>query len=100
MVASVKKIIVMMALTDKFGDKKFKKQGTLPVTGRKCTSMLVSNEAVFEFTNNGVVLKEVSKSTNVEKIRQMTDVEFIVADNLGVMEDNFAKYTGEEVDEF
>ena len=41
--ASVKRIIVVMALTDKFGDKKLKKQGTLPVTGSKCTSMLISD---------------------------------------------------------
>ena len=65
----VKKIIVLMALTDKYGDKKFKKQSTLPITGSKCVKMLISNEAVFEFTPNGVILKEVAKGMTVEKIR-------------------------------
>ena len=92
--ASVKRIIVLMALTDKYGDKKFKRQGTLPITGPRCTSMLIGDEAVFEFTPNGVILKEIAKGQTVEKIRAITDVDFRVADNLGFMEDNFSKYCG------
>ena len=41
--AAVKRIIVLMHLTDKYGDKKFKKVGTIPITGSKCTSMLISD---------------------------------------------------------
>lgn len=33
LVASVRKIIVLMALSDKFGDMKFKKSIDLPITG-------------------------------------------------------------------
>ena len=33
LVSSVKKIIVLMALTDKYGEMKFKKEIDLPVTG-------------------------------------------------------------------
>ena len=41
---------------------------------------------------NGVILKEVARGQTVENIRTLTDVDFIVADNLGIMEDNFSKY--------
>ena len=43
LVSSVKKIVVVMALTDKFGDKKFRKTTDLPVTGAGCVSTLVSD---------------------------------------------------------
>jgi 3-oxoacid CoA-transferase subunit B len=61
LVSSVKKIIVLMSLTDKFGDKKFRKSTDLPVTGTKCVSLLVTDQAVFEFTPEGVLLKEVAR---------------------------------------
>lgn len=80
LVSSVKRIIVLMNLTDKFGEKKFRKQVDLPLTGPKCVSMLVTDQAVFEFTPNGVILKEVARGNTVEKIRGLTDVDFIVAD--------------------
>ena len=92
--ASVRKIIVLMNLTDKYGDKKFKKTGVLPITGPGCTSMLIGNEAVFEWKADGVWLKEVAKGKTVENIRQITDVEFKVPENVPYMEDNFSKYTG------
>jgi 3-oxoacid CoA-transferase subunit B len=61
LVSSVKRIIVLMALTDKFGDKKFKKTTDLPITGPACISTLITDQAVFDFTPNGVVLKEVAR---------------------------------------
>lgn len=99
LVSSVKRIIVLMALTDKYGDKKFKKSTDLPVTGKGCVSMLITDQAVFEFTPNGVVLKEVARGNTVEKIRTLTDVDFIVADKLGIMEDNSSTYAGMENDD-
>ena len=99
LVSSVKKIIVLMGLNDKYGKPKFRQNVTLPVTGPKCVSMLISDKAVFEFKNNGVILKEVAKGLTVENIRQLTDVKFNVADNLGVLEDNFSKYTGSSDEE-
>lgn len=101
LVSSVKRIIVLMALTDKYGDKKFKQSTDLPITGAKCVSMLITDQAVFEFTPNGVVLKEVARGQTVESIRTLTDVDFRVADNLGIMEDNYSKYEpGSEEDIF
>jgi len=94
LVSSVKRIIVVMNLTDKFGDKKFRKTSDLPITGPRCVSTLITDQCVFDFTPNGVVLKEVAEGVTVEKIRQMTDVDFIVADVLGSMEANSSKYEG------
>jgi len=101
LVSSVKKILIVMSLTDKFGDKKFRKQVDLPVTGPRCVSLLITDQAVFEFTPDGVVLKEVAKGLTVECIRSLTDVDFKVADKLGYIEDNYSKYEpGSEDDLF
>jgi 3-oxoacid CoA-transferase B subunit len=43
LVSSVKRIVCVMALTDKFGDKKFRKSTDLPVTGPRCVSTLISD---------------------------------------------------------
>lgn len=94
LVSSVKRIIVLMALTDKYGDKKFKRSTDLPITGPGCVSTLITEQAVFNFTPNGVVLAEVARGLTVEDIRTLTDVEFRVADNLKILEDNFSKYEG------
>lgn len=94
LVSSVKKVVVLMALTDKYGDKKFRKSVDLPVTGPRCVSMLITDQAVFEFTPEGVILKEIAKGKTLEDIRTLTDVDFRVSDVLGVMEENFSKYDG------
>jgi acyl CoA:acetate/3-ketoacid CoA transferase beta subunit len=99
LVSSVKRVICLMALTDKYGDKKFRPTTDLPVTGPKCVSILISNEAVFEFTPNGVVLKELARGVSLEKLRTLTDVDFRIADKLGVMEENFSSYEGGNDDE-
>jgi acyl CoA:acetate/3-ketoacid CoA transferase beta subunit len=43
LVSSVKRILVLMNLTDKFGDKKFRKQVDLPITGPSCVWKLISD---------------------------------------------------------
>jgi len=43
LVSSVKRIICVMALTDKYGQMKFKKSVDLPVTGVKCVTTLVTD---------------------------------------------------------
>jgi 3-oxoacid CoA-transferase len=43
LVSSVKRIVCVMNLTDKFGDKKFRKTTDLPVTGPRCVSTLITD---------------------------------------------------------
>lgn len=43
LVSSVKRVVVLMALTDKYGDKKFRKSVDLPVTGPGCVSTLITD---------------------------------------------------------
>mmetsp|Transcript_48243 Transcript_48243/g.35429 ORF Transcript_48243/g.35429 Transcript_48243/m.35429 type:complete len:112 (+) Transcript_48243:1035-1370(+) len=92
LVSSVRKVIVVMALSDKYGEMKFKKEIDLPFTGQKCVSMLITDHGVFYFRDGKVVLTEVSKDSSLETIRSLTDVEYEVADKVQLMEDNSSKY--------
>lgn len=97
MVSNVRRIICVMSLCDKTGGYKLRKDVDWPVTGKGCVKTLITDHGVFDFTQGGVVLTEVSRDSNVETIRNLTDVNFRIADNLGVMEDNSSKYApGEE----
>lgn len=48
LVAGVKRIIVLMDHTDKAGNPKFRRENTLPYTGRNVVDMIITNLAVFE----------------------------------------------------
>ena len=97
LVSSVKRIIVVMTLCDKTGGYKLRRNVEWPVTGKHCVSTLITDHGLFDFTPEGVILKEVSRDSNVEAIRALTDVNFRVADNLAIMEDNSSHYApGEE----
>jgi len=88
LVSSTKRIIVLMAMTDKYGQPKFLPECSLPVTGKSCVSMLVTDLAVFDFPNGKARLIEIAKDSTIEEVRSKTPVQFDVADNLAVMEDN------------
>ena len=49
LVSSVRKVIVLMAMSDKYGEKKFKKSMDLPCTGVSCVDMLLTDHGVFEW---------------------------------------------------
>lgn len=99
LVSSVKRIIVVMSLNNKKGGLKLRKNIDLPLTGKNCVSTLISEHGVFNFTHNGIILTEVSKDSSIENIRTLTDIDFRISDNLGLMEDNSSKYDPGQEDE-
>ena len=58
LVASAKNIIVAMMHTNKKGESKLLRQCTLPLTGTKCVTKVVTNLAVMEIAENGFKLLE------------------------------------------
>ena len=84
--AGVKRIVVTTDHCEKSGASKILKKCTLPLTGAKCVTDIVTKRAYFKVTPNGLVLQEVAPGYTVEDIRACTDADFTVADDLGVME--------------
>lgn len=84
--AGVKKIIVVTDHCEKSGASKILKKCTLPLTGARCVTDIVTERCYFEVTPNGLVLRELAPGYTVDDIRACTDAEFTLAEHVGVME--------------
>jgi 3-oxoacid CoA-transferase subunit B len=85
LVASAENIIVAMMHTNKAGESKLLKQCQLPLTGVNCVKKVVTNLAVLEIANNCFVLKERAPGVSVEDIKQATEGDLIVPDEVPEM---------------
>lgn len=82
----IKKVIVATDHCEKSGQSKILKKCTLPLTGAKCVTDIVTERCYFKVTPEGLVLQELAPGYTVEDIRACTDADFTVAEHVGVME--------------
>ena len=67
--------------------KKIMKECTLPVTGRRVVSLIVTDLAVFEVcATKGLTLIEMAPDTNLSEITRLTDAPFVVSPQLRDMQ--------------
>lgn len=78
LVVGAKKVIVIMEHVSKHGESKIKKSCTLPLTGKGVVHRLITDLAVFDFTDNGMVLIETAEGVTVDEIREKTEASFTV----------------------
>lgn len=77
-----KKVVVVTTHTNKNGSPKIKKTCTLPLTAKNCVSLIITDLAVMEVTEEGLVLKEIFESTTIDEVRSKTEAELIISSNL------------------
>jgi 3-oxoacid CoA-transferase B subunit len=65
------------------GRPKILKQCTLPLTGRKVVSLIVTELAVIEVTERGLLLREVAEGVTLDAVRTRTDADLIVEGTVG-----------------
>jgi 3-oxoacid CoA-transferase B subunit len=80
-----KKIIATLQHTDKAGQSKIKKKCTLPLTGKGCVKTIITEKAVFDVGESGLILREVYPGLTAEDIRAITEADFEVATSLKEM---------------
>ena len=78
LVAGAKKVVVAMEHTTKDGGHKILKQCTLPLTGMKVVHLIVTELAVIEVTDRGLLLEEIASDTTVDAVRAATGADLIV----------------------
>jgi len=78
LVAGAKKVIIAMEHTTRDGGHKILKKCTLPFTGLKVVSLIITELAVIEVTPRGLALKELSSETTLEAVRAATGATLIV----------------------
>ncbi len=81
LVTGAKKVIVAMNHTAK-GEHKILKKCRLPLTAVNAVDLIVTEMAVMEITNEGIVLKEINPEFTVEEVQAATEAELIISPDL------------------
>lgn len=88
LVVGSRKVIVAMEHCARDGSSKLLKSCTLPLTAVQCVSVLVTDLAVFTFEKGAPcpTLVELAPGVELEKVKEATEAEFIVAKDLKTMQ--------------
>ncbi len=78
----VSKVIVTMRHATNDGKPKIVKKCSLPLTGKECVKLIITDLAVIEVTSRGLVLKEVVPGNSLEEVQALTEPKLIIAEDL------------------
>ena len=85
LVAGVKRCVCVMSHTNKRGDSKVLKECTLPLTGKRCIDLIITDLCVFDIKDAKMTLVEVADGVTEDEIREKTEAAFKVADDLKIV---------------
>ncbi len=81
-----RKVVAALQHTGKGGESKIKRKCALPLTGRGCIKVIVTDKAVFGVGIGVLVLREALPGLTVDDIRVLTEADFTVADDFRPMD--------------
>ncbi len=77
------RVIVTMEHTTKDGSPKILKECNLPLTGKNCVDMIITDKCVFTIDKQeGLVLTELAEGVDIQEVVDGTGCEFTVSDNV------------------
>ncbi|WRP05152.1 CoA transferase subunit B [Rossellomorea aquimaris] len=82
LVHGAQRIIVIMEHVNKAGESKILKECTLPLTGKGVVHRIITDRAVMDVTEGGLLLREVANGFSVEDIQSSTDATLIVGEDV------------------
>ncbi len=85
LVTGAKKVIVAMQHVEKNGTPKIVKKCTLPLTSIRKVDLIVTDMAVIDVTDSGLVLREIAPETTIEEVLRYTEARLIVPEQVKTM---------------
>jgi 3-oxoacid CoA-transferase subunit B len=82
LVHGAKKVVIIMEHVNKKGEPKILKNCTLPLTGKGVVNRIITDRAIIDVTEHGLKLIEVMEGYTVDDIKNSTEPELIIAENL------------------
>ena len=83
LVAGVKRVVVVMEHTNKAGESKILKECSLPLTGKECLDLIITDLGVIEVERGkGMTLVELAPGVTVDEVRAKTEAGLMVAPEL------------------
>ena len=80
------RLIIAMTHTTKDGKPKILKKCAFPFTAPRCVSLIITDLAVIEVTEGGLVLKEIAPGWSAEEVQELTEPKLIIAPDLHEIE--------------
>ena len=84
--AGAKRIVAVMEHTTREGEPKIVNNCSYPLTGLECVDLVVTDLAVIEVTQQGLVLKEIAPGYTADEVQAVTEPKLIVSPDLKEIE--------------
>lgn len=81
LVVGAKRVVVIMDHVNKHGESKVKSTCSLPLTGLGVVDRLITDLAVFDFTEDGMVLVETFADVTTDEVKEKTEASFTISPN-------------------
>ena len=78
LVAGARRVIVLTEHVAKDGTPKVVQDCSLPLTGRRVVNRIITNKAVFDVDDHGLILRQVAPAITLDHLRATTDADFRV----------------------
>jgi 3-oxoacid CoA-transferase subunit B len=86
LVAGAKRVIVAMEHATKEGRPKILKKCSLPLTGLEVVDTIVTELALIDVTDRGLVLKELRQGVTVDEIQRLTEPQLLIEETVRTLE--------------